>query len=409
MEIKFRIAMLLMIIMAVNGVRAQKYKPINPVKGFIITHAGDTIQGTIDYLSEIKCASGCMFMRDGENDYRHYTTDDLQAYRLLNNGVFYVRRSFPINGLNRTFFAEFLLKGSISLYHLNDDGMHYYFLEDEDGNLAEIRQSEYENQNAEADSDLKRSKGLRVYQASQMLNKSMQAVKDLQRKEITSHNLTAIVRQYNEEYCVSGGDCVQFEYDEKASRAVKPRLRVEAGGAYWKMSNSFVDVSFLLPGIGIGFELDFPRLGRRLAPQVMLQCSRLSHTFKDYYYQDIYEEVDGVRTKVGTKTYDAKQEGYLIVVQLGCLHRFDIGDLKSKLLLQWSLEPGYIVNFRNKYDTGSKKLGPSPIIGLHAGAGIEIPAGSHPLQFILGYDMLKQKGSYYDKINGLSLKVALVI
>ena len=38
MEIKCRIAMLLMIIMAVNGVRAQKYKPINPVKGFIITH-----------------------------------------------------------------------------------------------------------------------------------------------------------------------------------------------------------------------------------------------------------------------------------------------------------------------------------------------------------------------------------
>ncbi len=405
-----RMSILIVVFLVAISIKAQRYKASNPVDGFIITNTGDTIQGTIDYLSEEKCAMSCMFKGNTENDFHQYTISDIQAYRLLNNGVFYVRRNFPVDSVKRTFFAEYLLQGSISLYHLFDGTQHYYFFEDENGEIAQIRQSENETKELTSPGEIGRAKGMKVLQASQMLKKSSQAVNDLQHKDITSSNLTTIVRQYNEMFCSSWGDCVQFQYDEKASKTVKPRLRLEAGLAYWMASNKNVKGhgTSLQPTIGVGVDLDFPRYGRKMSPQFMLHLSRLSHTYKNFFSDIYYKTVNGTRVVTNMSLYDAKQQGYNLLIQMGCLHRLTMGESKNNLLVQWALEPGYMIRLKSESENGGNGSSSFPLIGIHAGVGIEIPSGSHYLNFILGYDYLKSKDVIIDKLQGISLKVAWV-
>ena len=409
LKLNKRVSILMVVLLSTISISAQKYKAQNPVEGFIVTNTGDTIQGTIDYLSEEKCAMSCMFKGKAENDFRQYTPNDIQSYRLLNNGVFYVRRNYPVDRVSRTFFAEFLLQGSVSLYHYFDGQQHYYFLEDEKGEIAQIKQAEDEKELQTTPGEMGRARGMKVMQASQMLQQSPQAVNDLQHKDLTSRNLTSIVRQYNETFCSSWGDCVQFQYDEKASKTAKPRLRLEAGLAYWMSKNTDVagTGTSLQPTIGIGIDLDFPRYGRKLTPQFMLHLSRLSHTIKNFYFKNSYN-TDGDKVVVHTNYYDAKQQGYNVLVQMGCLHRLAMGESKNNLLLQWAIEPGYMLGFKSESEVGDEDTSSFPLFGIHAGVGFEIPTGSHHLNILLGYDWLKSKDAIIDRLQGISLKIAWI-
>lgn len=69
------------------------FAQLNPKQGFVITNANDTVYGTIDYLSDTKCAYECRFKPDGEPAYKVYRLGDISAYRFSDNGVFYVTKT----------------------------------------------------------------------------------------------------------------------------------------------------------------------------------------------------------------------------------------------------------------------------------------------------------------------------
>ena len=54
LKLNKRVSILMVVLLSTISISAQKYKAQNPVEGFIVTNTGDTIQGTIDYLSEEK-------------------------------------------------------------------------------------------------------------------------------------------------------------------------------------------------------------------------------------------------------------------------------------------------------------------------------------------------------------------
>lgn len=103
----------------------------NPQPGYIITNENDTIKGTIDYLSDIKNMYICHFRADGAQDFQKYKPGEISGYRLTNNGIFYVTRTFPVGDTEQTIFAEYLLKGGVSLYYARDTHMQYYYWVDE--------------------------------------------------------------------------------------------------------------------------------------------------------------------------------------------------------------------------------------------------------------------------------------
>lgn len=94
---------------------------MNPKAGYIITNEGDTIHGTINYLSAAKNAQACRFQKQGATDFRTYLPGEIRGYRLADNGIYYVTRTLPVDSVQKTMFAEYMLQGGMSLYRYEED------------------------------------------------------------------------------------------------------------------------------------------------------------------------------------------------------------------------------------------------------------------------------------------------
>ena len=123
----------------------QANEPRNPVEGYVITNNNDTIHGTIDYLTGHENAFGCRFQSEGETVFKTLRPDDIQGYRLSNNGAYYVSRTLPIDGKDTKIFAEYLLQGGISLYRYEGNAQTLYFMIDGNGKIATIKDEQYDS------------------------------------------------------------------------------------------------------------------------------------------------------------------------------------------------------------------------------------------------------------------------
>ena len=112
---------------------------VNSKPAFVITNENDTIYGTIDYLSDTKNANECRFKADGATDFKVYKPGDISGYRLTDNGIFYVTKTFSIEGEPRTIFVEYLLQGGVNLFHHKEGVVDYYFFTDRDGKTASVK------------------------------------------------------------------------------------------------------------------------------------------------------------------------------------------------------------------------------------------------------------------------------
>jgi len=82
--------------------------------GFIVNNTGDTIYGSIDYRGNMFMGEYCIF-KDSNNVKHKYTSQDILAYRFIDNRYFVSRE---IN--NKKVFLEYLVKGKISFLYLKD-------------------------------------------------------------------------------------------------------------------------------------------------------------------------------------------------------------------------------------------------------------------------------------------------
>ena len=269
------------------------YAQVNPQQGYVITNQNDTIYGTIDYLSDTKCANECRFMTNGETTYKTYLPGEISAYRFADNGVFYVTKTFTIEGEQKTFFAEYLLQGGVSLFHHREAGVDYYFFIGEDGKVAVAKNDRsdlmpsYEKQ---TNSSVANKKRAALGEVSQIFAKSDKALHALWIKDINSKNLTQITHDYDMEYCTSSGDCVVFRHNEKASRSVvfKCRLQASIEQGSNKLAGQTLDAGIAIyecndvtmkttvPQLGIGADILFPRYNKHWSVQVLALISKWS-------------------------------------------------------------------------------------------------------------------------------------
>lgn len=349
----------------------------NPKAGYIITNNNDTISGTIDFRSDTKNANECLFRADGASEFKAYTPNEILGYRLADNGVYYVKRTFPVDGKQKTFFAEYLLQGGVSLFHHTEYNKNYFYFVDEDGKVAIMKEPESE---IGIGGNATKIQSRAMQEAALMLGKSTGAVQQLWVSDFNPQKLARITREYDEKFCRDAGDCVQFEYDADKAASLKIRFRVQAGVMFGTLSASYdsyyikkdMNLKCSTPQIGVGMDLMFPRFSKCMTAQLLVAFSHIDAT-KDSIY---------------------KIKANNIGVQLGGVYSF----LPDKCISP-IIRAGMIVNER--FGTKTEKmedyyvghvLSNSPNFGYYIGAGADFAIGKHSVRLSAEYDTYDSYG-----------------
>ena len=373
----------------------------NPVAGYIITLQGDTINGTIDFLSRGKSALACLFKADNEDEYTSYLPTQILGYRLANNGVYFVSRKFPVDDKERWIFAEYILQGSVSLYRyeVSWTDVTYYFV-NENGELAVLKDpGELKNYTADDAFDIKLEA---LKPAMAMFDKSDKAKNKLWTKSLTAENLLLITREYNKEYCKGGDESVVFEYSAAKSSAVDLRLYVEGGvftGNVDLGDDFYPDMSGV--HLGIGGEWFFPRVNDHFSMQILLALNRVSGSGDSRPQVNKWGNVEYHNWNV--KFYD-------IHVQGGVNYR-----LLPKSLVTPVLSGGLLFNVPYINENGDKGMLPSsesgktvPFdVGLYFGGGAEFKLGRQRLSLTARYELPVTR--FYFEPKGVTVALGVAI
>ena len=191
---------------------AKIYSQENPERGFIITNANDTIYGTIDFRTNEINAEQCKFKADGSEEYVTYYPAGILGYRFMNNGKFYITKTFEYGGKEYNVFAEYIVKGMLNVYRVtNISHFPIFFFENERGEV--ITYKGYDNIN-DIDEKVyaKNTQDLYAY----LSKSSFEASNKVEVTPMKEKQLIKIARTYHEDVCKSNEDCIEYEYDTKS-------------------------------------------------------------------------------------------------------------------------------------------------------------------------------------------------
>ena len=204
---------------------------VNPQEGYVITNDNDTIYGTIDYLTDEQNVKQCLFQRKGETEYKSLSPSDIKGYRLAGNGIYYVSRKFDGENGQELLFAEFLIQGGVSLYRYYHDYCNYFGFVDIDGKEIIMRDDKLNDDLLTYNKKLQERRQ-KVQEVNALMYQDKTIANRMWKMDLTSNDLTELVKQYDEQFCTYAGDCIIFKYDKKKAAAVTRRFYVGAGINY---------------------------------------------------------------------------------------------------------------------------------------------------------------------------------
>ena len=330
---------LLLLAVAGSAVAQNAKEPKNPVEGYVITNNNDTIHGTVDYLMGKENAKACHFQREGETEFHTYGPDDILGYRFLNDSIYYVSRTFPVDGRDTRIFAEYLVQGCISLYRYDHGAETLYYMTDESGRTAILKEELYDKYTTGEVMQLKREN---LRDAMEILSASPEAVTALLHKNITAVNLVEITRRYHQKYCGESDGQKVFQYDSEKRPGYSAKLLLEAGYDMGRASNDLTSKSVRMPRLGIGCEFTSLRTNPNFSYYLMLVAAKWESDMR---------------------IYENKDRALWVELDCGALYRFSrhCSNRRPKPFVCGGLSLAYLM-------------------GAYFGAGCEFPVGSHRLQ-----------------------------
>ena len=361
---------------------AMLHAQVNSKPGFVITNGNDTIYGTIDYLSDTKNANECRFKADGATEFKVYKPGDISAYRFTDNGIFYVTKTFSVEGDSKTIFAEYLLQGGVNLFHHKEDGTDYFFFTDRDGKIASVKNIG-SLLNYSSRTENKNNKRAALREVSQMLAESSKAQHDLWVKDVTANNLTKIAYDYNMEFCTDAGECVEFRYNEKAARNFMAKLRLQAAVAMgsneltasdWSRIKNLT-MTAVVPQLGVGVDFLLPRSSKHWSFQALGLVSKwdISKEYHEYYNNQ--------------RQRTAKLKYANLELQVGAAYSL-MPEWKVSPVLRGGLDVGQMV-LGTKEDVAHFMIEGGEMnvsnIGYYVGVGVDIPVQKHMLRLAVEY------------------------
>lgn len=241
---------------------------INPKPGYVITNNGDTIRGTIDFLSNKKLSRQCVFWADGESEAKTYKPGEIEGFRFTNNGKYFVTRRFELFGESQLYFAEFMVQGMMNLYCVADTYDEYFFFERDDGEMALLTNKSFMSSSSIHESDdIKQEQKEQVGRVKLLLKDSWKACHDMDDSFLSRRKLVDVVRDYHNDVCTDGGTCMVYEYKESSDK-MKTHIKPFAGYAYFSHerteAQNLPDENYHggVLEVGLGVEVDIERVMR---------------------------------------------------------------------------------------------------------------------------------------------------
>ncbi len=118
---RYRRFLFLLLAVSLGGAAAFAQADFRP--GYVVTNAGDTLRGEIDYRGNILMGRQCTFRAGRGTDEVRYSPAELVAYHFDEGRYFQSRR---VDG-ERLVFLEVLVQGELDVYYYKGkSGEHYY-------------------------------------------------------------------------------------------------------------------------------------------------------------------------------------------------------------------------------------------------------------------------------------------
>ena len=371
-----RYALMLFVLFTSLSLSAQN----NLREGYVITLEGDTLTGYIDFRTGAMNSRQCVFLKDRESSYTTYLPGQIQGYRFLNNGMYYVSKE--VN--NQVIFAEYLLRGNMNLYQIGEEEM---LLEDEEG-----RQASFSPQKAQRATKVK-DRQTEMRDALGMLSKSPKATDILWKKTKDREHTREAVTAYIDEVCPDGY-CEVFEYRSKHT-PVEDRIFhpwIKAGMKFTSYTfYSGETLSSFAPQFSAGcdFHLDRVFKGLMINASVAYEMGKASRDAESLFPGTPGVNLNG--RKPSSLTFNQFD------VMFGPGYQFKTGPVKTRVRLGGIYRvasktfdyTNAIYYYRGgEYDNiyeRSETWHFDAQFGLYAGAGIEYPLGKYSLICDLDY------------------------
>lgn len=249
-------------------------------KGYVITHAGDTVHGLVSFREGPRAFNSCVFKSSGEQEPVTYGPQDIMGYGFINDKVFESRDIALKDQSPATVFLEVLVRGLVTLYRVDDA-----FLVEKEGD--ELRQliNEQEIVNIKGPHEAKgrevlRSSNEHIKVLNTLLFDCVETRQAVSKARLSQRVLTKLIERYN--VCM-GAPSRTFKEDKPWFR-VQPALVVGIAfsnldfakmSKYEHLSGSF-DRSTAL-NLGISAELLSPRISERFSFHVGMLHSSLEY------------------------------------------------------------------------------------------------------------------------------------
>lgn len=355
---------------------------VNPQEGYIITNDNDTVHGTIDYLTDARNAKTCLFRRNGESEYKSLSPSDIKGYRLAGDGIYYVSRPFTGGEKEELLFAEFLLQGGVSLYRYYYDDYNYFGFVDSDGREVIIRDDKL-NDDLGTYSRKLQERRQKVQEIGALMSRDNTIANRLWKMDLTSNDLTRLVRQYDEEYCTEAGDCVVFQYDRKKSAAVSRRFYVGAGICYcsyaspsydytraYSMLYSEYTYSGIAPTFFAGADFQFPRFSKNLYAQAEVSYTpwRIKSSEENMEGGRPEMSVDELAARLGVRHVFSSDSRISPFIRAGINLSWNLAMKEKDVSYKYKIDDDSQVSYR----VGDLDHGGQMGVGVYLGGGVDI-------------------------------------
>jgi len=254
----------------------------NYKEGYIITIKKDTVYGLIDFRTDHTNSLLCKFKDSEASPEKIYHPGEIDGYRFIHEGKYYVSKTIVIEGVQQNVFLEYLVQGMLNLYYLHQYN-DYYFFENKDGSLVAItKKADVIRDNNKFVVD-NRYKGMLTYIFRDCLPLAIKSSK----AEFNKESMIVFTKDYHDQMCESGDKCIIFENDYK-KKFTKFDFTVYSGFEFDKSKLYKIENSNMLsfsPVIGVGINISSPRLIKSLS--IMLDAT-FSKIMGAYDYSDKY-------------------------------------------------------------------------------------------------------------------------
>ena len=279
-------AITILLLLTVTMLCAQSnYRP-----GYIITNDNDTVKGFIDFRTDEANAKVCKFKLSDTSKEQTYKPGEIAGFRYIEDGKYYVSRSFLIEGKQEKMFWEYLVEGILSLYYLEGKDVSYYIFEDGSGKTTVVSKkpdtpvTDSETGKTYLKPDYSYMGIIRnLFKDCAPVSKEVVAVK------FNHPSLINLTKKYHDAVCETGEECILFETKED-KQAIKTQISLYAGmqrlsykfltrnpyGPTWLSLLESLDAAHCLsPVIGVQINSSSPRWQKSLSFQVDISLSQL--------------------------------------------------------------------------------------------------------------------------------------